>query len=64
MEKDAGEQNIPHKKRPSIAKRLLALLTEDVNAGRSTAGPASQNDVTDIFLWKSGRGPASAKNKK
>jgi arylsulfatase A len=60
MEKDAGETNNLYTKRPNIAKRLLALMNEDVNSGRSTNGPASQNDVIDIVLWKSGRGPAPA----
>ena len=64
MENDAGEKNNLYTKRPNIAKRLLALMTEDVNAGRSTSGPASKNDVTDIVLWKSGRGPAPAKKAK
>ena len=64
MEKDVGETNNLYTKHPHIAKRLLALMNEDVNSGRSTAGPASQNDVPEIVLWKSGRGPAPAGNKK
>ena len=64
MEKDAGETNNLYTKRPDITKRLLALMKEDVDSGRSTAGPASQNDFNDIVLWKSGRGPAPAKSKK
>lgn len=64
MEKDAGEKTNLYTSHPNIAKRLLALMTEDVHAGRSTSGPASQNDVKDIVLWKSGRGPASVKKAK
>ncbi len=64
MESDVGETNNLYSQKPEVAERLLALLAADVNAGRSTEGPKSLNDVADVILWKSGRGPASGKPKK
>lgn len=61
MEKDVGETKNLYATHPEVAKRLLDLLTDDVNRGRSTEGPKSSNDVTDINLWKSGRGPKEEK---
>ena len=61
MEQDAGETNNLYTKYPDIAARLLELMTADVNAGRSTRGPKSLNDVADIVLWKSGRSPGKTK---
>jgi arylsulfatase A-like enzyme len=58
MKNDAGETNNLYTKHPEIAEHLLALLAADVNAGRSTDGPKSLNDVADIVLWKSGQGSA------
>jgi arylsulfatase A len=64
MEKDVGETNNLYKKRPNVAKKLLALLAKDVEVGRSTSGPNSLNDVADIVLWKSGQGSAKSKKEK
>jgi arylsulfatase A-like enzyme len=64
MENDFGETNNLYSKNPEVAERLLALLAADVNAGRSTEGPKSLNDVAAVILWKSGRGPAVGKPKK
>ncbi|MDG2170825.1 MAG: hypothetical protein P8L44_23190, partial [Opitutales bacterium] len=64
MENDAGEKTNLYTSHPKIANRLLTLMTEDVNAGRSTSGPDSKNDVEEIVLWKSGRGPATGKKSK
>ena len=55
MEADVGERNNLFTKKPKVAKHLLQLLEEDVNAGRSTEGAKSVNDFADIVLWKSGR---------
>jgi len=62
MENDVGETNNLYSKNPEIVEHLLALLAADVNAGRSTRGPKSLNDVADIILWKSGQGPAKSKH--
>ncbi|MDA7658041.1 sulfatase-like hydrolase/transferase, partial [Verrucomicrobia bacterium] len=64
MENDAGEKNNLYTKYPTVTQRLLGLLAADVNAGRSTDGITSLNDVTDIVLWKSGQGPAGPKKEK
>ena len=58
MDTDPEETNNLYLKNPEVAQRLLTQLATDVNAGRSTAGSLSQNDVADIVLWKSGQGPA------
>lgn len=55
MEIDPGETNNLYTSKPEIAKRLLAQLTKDIEAGRSTEGPDSANDTTEINLWKSGQ---------
>ncbi len=55
MENDASETNNLYTTHPEIAQRLLAELTADVEAGRSTDGPAAANDIDKINLWKSGR---------
>lgn len=53
LDADPGEQNNLFLKEPEVANRLLTRLTEDVTSGRSTTGSASQNDVSEIVLWKS-----------
>lgn len=53
LSSDPGEKNNLYTTHPDIAERLLSLLTKDVEGGRSTAGPESQNDVGDVVLWKS-----------
>jgi len=62
MEKDPSEQNNLYLKHPEVANRLLAHLSSDIERGRSTDGPKAQNDVTQIKLWKSGRGAQKAKS--
>jgi arylsulfatase A-like enzyme len=64
MGNDVGETNNLYTEKPEVAERLLALLASDVNAGRSTKGALSLNDVADIVLWKSGQGPAKSKKAK
>lgn len=62
---DPGEQHNLYSAEPAVAERLLALLKKDVKNGRSTAGPASDNDVQNVVLWKTegkpGK-PAKSKN--
>jgi len=53
MIQDIGEQDNRYLTEASIAKRLLKQLQTDVHRGRSTDGPASQNDIEKIDLWKS-----------
>lgn len=53
---DPGEQNNLYQENPEVAERLLAQLTDYVNAGASIEGKASKNDVSDIELWKSEKG--------
>jgi arylsulfatase A-like enzyme len=55
METDPGEQNNLYAKYPEVAERMLAQLTEYINAGSSIEGKTSQNDVDEIVLWKSGQ---------
>ena len=55
MEADVGERKNLYREKPDVAKKLLALLEEDVNRGRSTKGVASNNDVEKIVLWKNGQ---------
>ena len=54
MEADVGERKNLYLKKPGIAKKLLSLLREDIQRGRSTKGPASTNDIDKIVLWKNG----------
>ncbi|MDH3718325.1 MAG: sulfatase-like hydrolase/transferase [Planctomycetota bacterium] len=56
MAADPGETNNLYLEKPEIAQRLLAQLGQEVTGGRSTAGPASDNDVEHIVLWKSEQG--------
>ena len=56
LDSDPGETTNLYEMHPEEAARLLALLKADVERGRSVEGPASQNDVSPIQLWKSGRG--------
>jgi arylsulfatase A-like enzyme len=55
METDPGEQNNLYAKYPEVAERMLAQLSEYINAGSSIEGKTSQNDVDEIVLWKSGQ---------
>jgi arylsulfatase A-like enzyme len=49
MEADPGETNNLYESRPDIVQQLLARLTSDVNRGRSTAGPALENEVPVVM---------------
>jgi arylsulfatase A len=55
METDVGERKNLYLEKPEVAKKLLALLKEDVKRGRSTKGSASKNDIDKIVLWKNGQ---------
>lgn len=55
LEADPGEQNNLYKSQPKLAERLLAQLTEYINAGSSVQGKESKNDVEEIKIWKSDR---------
>ncbi|NNE94004.1 MAG: sulfatase-like hydrolase/transferase [Verrucomicrobiales bacterium] len=65
MKEDVAEQNNLWKEKPDVARKLLALLEEDVARGRSTDGPEAKNDIPrdQIKLWKS-EGTAKGKGKK
>lgn len=52
MEADPAEATNLYENQPEIVAELLALLTADVNRGRSTEGPESLNDTKGIKLWK------------
>jgi len=52
METDPGETNNLYTKKPEIVSRMLAQLTEYIEAGRSVDGPDSANDIQEIILWK------------
>lgn len=65
LDADPGEQNNLYLEQPETVAKLLALLTKDVEAGRSTTGPVSKNDVEEIVLWKSEqKSKGSGKKKK
>lgn len=52
LEQDPGETTNLYEEKPEIAKKLLALLENDVQRGRSTPGTEQKNDVSRIKLWK------------
>ena len=54
---DPGEQNNLYTQKPEIAEKLLNLLKESINNGRSTKGPKQPNDIQSekIQLWKGKR---------
>ncbi len=60
MGDDVGETVNLYADKPEIAERLLQQLTDYVESGRSTEGPASANDVPDIRLWKNNKQKAAA----
>lgn len=64
MSVDPGESNSLYTDEPEIATRLLKQLTDDITAGRSTAGQPSKNDVKEIVLWKTGDKKKPRKPKK
>lgn len=53
MQADPGETENLYDSKPEVAAKLLALLRQDVNNGRSTKGASSKNDVSNVVLWKS-----------
>jgi len=65
MRSDIAEQHNLYSSEPAIVDRLLKLLTADIKRGRSTRGPKTKNDVSEIVLWKSEvKGTGQAKQKK
>ena len=63
MRVDLAEQENLSSKHPQIVQDLLVMLQNDVEHGRSTQGPKSNNDVANIELWKS-REKSAPKRKK
>jgi arylsulfatase A-like enzyme len=55
LEADPGETTNLYASQPEVAERMLAQLTDYINEGSSVEGKASNNDVTEITLWKSGQ---------
>jgi arylsulfatase A len=64
MSKDPGEQENLYTSRAEIVERLLGLLKEDIERGRSTKGAKAKNDIEEIILWKSEQKGATAPTKK
>ena len=54
MDMDIGEQKNLYEKENKIVSEMLSNLESDVRRGRSTDGPKSKNDISEIVLWKSG----------
>ena len=44
-----------YEKENKIVSEILSNLESDVMRGRSTDGPNSKNDISEIVLWKSGK---------
>ncbi len=63
MKDDIGETTNLADSKPEIVSQLLDLLKADIERGRSTAGPDSTNDFSNIVLWKSEK-EKKRKNKK
>ncbi len=61
---DPGEKVNLYLEKPEIAERLLKQLQNDIDHGRSTAGPTSKNDVDGIVLWKSEKEPKGNRQRK
>jgi len=53
LDADPGETTNLYLEEPKIVERMLEQLTAYVFGGRSTEGPASENDLEEIDLWKS-----------
>jgi arylsulfatase A len=51
MESDPEEQNNIERAHPEKVREMIATLKKIVNDGRSTAGPAQENDV-EVDIWK------------
>ena len=54
MDVDIGEQKNLYENEKKIVSEMLSNLESDVMSGRSTDGPKSKNDISEIVLWKSG----------
>ena len=55
MDVDIGEQKNLYENEKKIVSEMLSNLENDVMSGRSTDGPKSKNDISEIVLWKSGK---------
>ena len=55
MELDEAETTNLYNNHPEIADRLYKSLKEGVENGRTTNGVGSENDLSQIILWKSGQ---------
>ena len=55
MDMDIGEQKNLYEHKKKIVSEMLSNLESDVMSGRSTDGSKSQNDISEIVLWKSGK---------
>ena len=55
MDVDIGEQKNLYENEKKIVAEMLSNLESDVMRGRSTDGPKSKNDISQIVLWKSGK---------
>lgn len=55
LQEDPSEKNNLYLEKPDLANQLLTQLTTEIENGRSTAGPQSENDIRNIVLWKSDR---------
>ncbi len=51
---DPSEKNNLYLDKPDVVDALLKQLGDDIQNGRSTAGPKSPNDTKSIVMWKSG----------
>jgi len=63
LEADPSETNNLYKQKPEIAQKLLKDLEYDIEHGYTRNGANTKNDISDIKLWKSGRGDAKAPEK-
>ena len=52
LNSDSAEQDNHYLDKPDIAQGLLEELRQDIQSGRSTRGPESQNDIAEIDMWK------------
>jgi len=52
MENDPEETTNLYETHPEVVKALLGQIENDVQRGRSTAGPDLQNDTDEIVIWK------------
>jgi len=64
LEKDPAETNNLYETNPEVVTKLLALLKNDVEKGRSTEGGEAKNDTDKIELWKSAGAKREKKDRK